>query len=90
MSKKLWNAINDLFGVKTRSNIVFYKREFAKMQKGSMKMEDYLKAMKNFANNLLVGHPVPIDDLVTQVLAGLDSHEYNPLVCQIMEKESIS
>ncbi|XP_021897982.1 uncharacterized protein LOC110814734 [Carica papaya] len=79
-SRKLWNATNELFGVKTRSNAVFYKREFAKMQKGNLKMEEYLKAMKGHADNLaLAGHPVSLDDLVTQIPAGLDSQEYNPL-----------
>lgn len=90
-SRKLWNATNELFGVKTRSNAVFYKREFAKMQKGNLKMEEYLKAMKGHADNLaLAGHPVSLDDLVTQIPAGLDSQEYNPLVCQITEKDDIS
>ena len=71
--------------------MVFYKREFLKMQKGNMKMADYLKAMKKLVDNLaLAGHPVSLDDLVSQVLTGLDSVEYNPLVCQIAEKESIS
>src|SRR5262249_14099067 len=90
-SQMLWNAINDLFGVKTRSNVIFYKREFAKMQKGTMSMEDYIKTMKGLADNLaLAGLPVTLDDLVTQTLAGLDSQDYNPLVCQITEKETKS
>lgn len=90
-SKSLWDAVKDLFGVKTRSNIVYYKREFQKMQKGELKMSDYLKTMKKLADNLtLAGHLVPLEDLVSQVLAGLDSHEYNPVVCQLQEKETVT
>ena len=61
------------------------------MQKGGMKMSEYLKAMKKIVDNLtLTGHLVSLEDLISQVLAGLDSHEYNPVVCQIQERESIS
>ena len=51
-------------------------------------MVEYLKIAKRLANNLaLAGKPVDLDDLVSQVLIGLDSHEYNLVVCQINEKK---
>lgn len=54
-------------------------------------MAEYLKAMKKLADNLtLAGHPVSLDDLVTQVLTGLDSADYNPVVCQLVEKEQVT
>ncbi|KAK0589111.1 hypothetical protein LWI29_009809 [Acer saccharum] len=87
----LWKALETLFGVQTRSNIVFFKKEFRRMQKGGMKMSEYLKTIKKIADNLaLASQPVGIDDLVSQVLFGLDSLEYNPIVCQINERENIS
>lgn len=47
--------------------------------------------MKILVDNLiLVCHPMSLDDLVTQVLVGLDSEEYNPLFYQIVERESIN
>ena len=56
-----------------------------------MMMGEYLKAMKKLAGNLaLERQPIGTDDLVSQVLAGLDSLEYNPIVCQINEKENVS
>ncbi|KAI9182401.1 hypothetical protein LWI28_024967 [Acer negundo] len=80
-SKQPWDAIRDLFGVKNRSNVVFYKREFNHLKKGNMKMGEYLKAMKKLVDNLaLAGHHVTLDDLVSQVLTGLDSLEYNPVL----------
>ena len=55
-------------------NVVFFKREFQKMQKKNLKMGEYLKEMKKLANNLtLAGHPITMDYLVSQILAGLDS-----------------
>ncbi|KAI9198055.1 hypothetical protein LWI28_009229 [Acer negundo] len=90
-SKDLWESINTLFGLKTKSNIAYYKREFQKLQKGGMKMSNYLKAVKKLADNLaLASRPMPLEDLVSQVLDGFDSVEYNPLVCQINEKEEIN
>ncbi|TXG47047.1 hypothetical protein EZV62_026341 [Acer yangbiense] len=90
-SKDLWDSIKDLFGIKTKSNIAYYKKEFQELKKGGMKMSDYLKMAKRLIDNLaLAGRPVPLEDLVSQILNGLDSHEYNPLVCQINEKEDIS
>ena len=54
-------------------------------------MTDYLKAMKKLVDNLaLDGHPVSLEDLVSQVLTGLDSAEYNPMVCQIIERDDIT
>ncbi|KAI9178083.1 hypothetical protein LWI28_022537 [Acer negundo] len=90
-SKQLWDAIRDLFGVKNRSNVVLYKREFNHLKKGNIKMGEYLKAIKKLVDNLaLAEHHVTLDDLVSQVLTGLDSLEYNPVVCQINEKENIT
>ncbi|KAL5569822.1 hypothetical protein UlMin_026397 [Ulmus minor] len=54
-------------------------------------LETLFGTMKKLADNLaLAGQPIGIDDLVSQVLAGLDSLEYNPVVCQINEKEHVT
>ena len=54
-------------------------------------MSEYLKNMKRLVDNLaLAGHLVTLDDLVSQTLTGLDSSEYNPVVCQITENENIT
>lgn len=53
-------------------------------------MEEYLKKIKEIADNLLlVGHPLSSEDLITQTLFGLDS-EYNAIVVQLAEKASLS
>ncbi|KAI9162298.1 hypothetical protein LWI28_025886 [Acer negundo] len=35
-SKDLWDALKTLFGVQTRLNVVFFKKEFKRMQKGDL------------------------------------------------------
>ena len=54
-------------------------------------MSYYLKTMRKLVNNLaFASHPVTLDDLVSQILIGLDSSEYNPVVCQITKNENIT
>ena len=87
-SKLLCEAIRDFFGVRNKSNIDYYKREFNKLQKGNIKMSEYLKTMKKLVDNLALA--VTLDDLISQTLTGLDLSEYNPVVCQIIENENIT
>lgn len=66
ISKLLWNGIWDLFAVKTRANIIYYKRKFVKIQKTNLKMEEYLKSIKRIVDNLaLAGHPITMEDLTS-------------------------
>lgn len=71
-SQELWNAVKDLLGTQTRSRITLYKGELQRLTKGSLKMEDYLKKIKELADNFLAGSPIPAGDLITQTLAGFD------------------
>ncbi|KAI9160951.1 hypothetical protein LWI28_013032 [Acer negundo] len=89
-SKKLWEVIRDLFATHNRSNIVYYKKELRQAQKGGMKINEYLNTMKSIVDNLaLAGHPVTGSDLISLVLYGLDSNEYNPIVCQLYAMSSL-
>lgn len=64
-----------------------YKGELQRLRKGNLKMDEYLqKKIKELADNLLlVGSHIPIDDLITQTLVGLDT-DYNHVVVQLVEK----
>lgn len=62
----LWKALETLFGVQIRSNILFFTKKFRRMQNGGMKMSEYLKTMKKIADNLaLASQPVGINDLMS-------------------------
>ncbi|KAL5538576.1 hypothetical protein UlMin_046073 [Ulmus minor] len=57
---------------------------------GSLKIKEYLNNVKSIADNLfLAGKPVESNDLITQVLAGLDD-EYTPIVVQLTSKYPIT
>ncbi|KAL2475676.1 Uncharacterized protein Adt_24598 [Abeliophyllum distichum] len=86
-SSKLWNAVQESFGVMNRSRVTFLIVELQKTRKGSMRIDQYLNAVKQLANNLeIAGKAIHHTDLVTQVLAGLDE-QYTPSVVQINSRE---
>lgn len=90
-SKELWDAAKELSQVLTQiQGSSTTKERCRKQEKGGMKMEEYLIKMKTLSDNLaLAGSPMPLNDLVTQILSGLDT-EYTPIVVQLCDKESIS
>lgn len=56
-SQELRNTVKDLLGTRTHSRITLYKGELQRLRKGNMKMDEYLKKVKELADNLLlVGH----------------------------------
>ncbi|KAL2459904.1 Uncharacterized protein Adt_43324 [Abeliophyllum distichum] len=56
-----------------RSRVTFLIGELQKTRKGSMSIDQYLNVVKQLVDNLEVaGKAIPLSDLVTQVLAGLD------------------
>lgn len=89
-SQELWNAVKELLQTQTRSRITLYKGELQRLKKGNLKMDEYLRKIKELACNLLlVGSQIPIDDLITQTLAGLDA-KYNHVVVQLAEKTNLT
>ncbi|KAL2479677.1 Uncharacterized protein Adt_32643 [Abeliophyllum distichum] len=55
-----------------------------------MSIDQYLTTVKQLADNLeITGKTIAHEDLVTQVLAGLDE-EYTPIVVQINSREIVS
>ncbi|KAK2640933.1 hypothetical protein Ddye_022696 [Dipteronia dyeriana] len=84
-SKKLWETIRDLFAAHNGSNVVYYKKELRQTQKRGMKVDEYLITMKSDANKLAIaGHPITRNDLISQVLSGLNSNECNLIYANIM------
>lgn len=58
-------------------------------RKGALKMGEYLALMKKYFDGLaLAGSPVSVDDLVSQILSGLDE-EYNPVIVAIQGKTGV-
>lgn len=88
-SQELWNAVKELSRTQTRSRVTLYKCELQCLRKGSLKVDEYLRKVKELAYNLtLAGSPLSNDDLITQMLTGLNV-EYNTIVIQLAEKANL-
>ncbi|KAI5657553.1 hypothetical protein M9H77_26346 [Catharanthus roseus] len=93
--KELWDVAKELSCAHTRARVVYFKAELQKERKGecrwrNMKMEEYLTTMKAIVDNLtLAGNPIPISELVVQIMCGLDT-EYTPIVTLLTDKELVS
>jgi hypothetical protein len=89
-SQQLWKGASDLARAHTKSRVTLFKSEFQRTRKENLKMEEYLLKMKGIADNLtLAESPASDFDLMTQVLARLDS-DYNPIVVQLVDKETLT
>ncbi|KAL2481403.1 Uncharacterized protein Adt_34369 [Abeliophyllum distichum] len=89
-SNKLWSAVNESYGILNRSRVTFLTGELQRTRKGSMSIDQYLTTVKQLVDNLeIAGKTITHEDLVTQVLAGLDE-EYTPIVVQINSREIVS
>lgn len=70
--------------------ITFLIGELQKTRKDNLNIDQYLSKVKLLASNVEVtGKAIPLPDLITQILAGLDE-EYTPIVVQINSRDSIS
>lgn len=89
-SKNLWEAIQDFFGVQSRVEEDYLRQVFQESRKNNLLMFDYLRLMKNHADNLgQAGSLVTTRNLISQVLLGLDE-EYNSVVAMIQGRVNIS
>lgn len=88
-SKDLWEAVQELVGIQSKAEIDYLKCLFQQTRKGALKMGEYLALMKKYFDGLaLAGSPVSVDDLVSQILSGLDE-EYNPVIVAIQGKTGV-
>ncbi|MBA0575410.1 hypothetical protein Golob_027497 [Gossypium lobatum] len=51
-SAKIWNAVVTLFGSKTTSKLMFYRRNLHSQRKGDLNMKEFLMKIKSCCDNL--------------------------------------
>lgn len=67
-----------------------YKSEFQILRKNGLKMEEFLRKVKELSDNLLLaGCPLSSEDLITQTLSGLDV-KYNAIIVQLSEQHGLT
>lgn len=79
-SAKIWNAIVTLYGSKTTSKLMFYRRSLHSQRKGDVSMKDFLMNVKSCCDNLAsCGEVISDHEHVTVILNGLPS-EYESII----------
>ncbi|KAK9148365.1 hypothetical protein Scep_007122 [Stephania cephalantha] len=80
LANELWLAIEELCGANNKAQIQVHRTMLQTYREGSQSMVGYHKKMKELSDCLnIAGSPIPIEDLISCTLAGLDS-EYLPIV----------
>ncbi|MBA0818004.1 hypothetical protein Gohar_025573, partial [Gossypium harknessii] len=79
-SAKIWNAVDALFGSKTTSKLMFYRRNLHSQRKGDLNMKDFLMRIKSCCDNLAsCGEVISEREHVTAILNGLPP-EYESVI----------
>ncbi|MBA0844662.1 hypothetical protein Goarm_022521 [Gossypium armourianum] len=79
-SSQIWNAIVDLFGSKTTSRLMSYRRALHSQRKADLPMKEYLLKIKSCCENLAsCGEIISEREHVTAILNGLSS-EYESVI----------
>ncbi|XP_017640210.1 retrovirus-related Pol polyprotein from transposon RE1 [Gossypium arboreum] len=79
-SAQIWNAIASLYGSKTTSHLMFFRRALHSQRKGDLSMKDFLMKIKGFCDNLAnCGEVISEREHVTAILNGLPP-EYDSVI----------
>ncbi|KAG8474639.1 hypothetical protein CXB51_031267 [Gossypium anomalum] len=79
-SAQIWNAIVNLYGSKTTSRLMFYRRALHSQRKGNLSMREFLVKVKRFCDNLTsCGEVISDHEHVTAILNSLPP-EYESVI----------
>ncbi|MBA0700973.1 hypothetical protein Goari_020501 [Gossypium aridum] len=88
-SAQIWNAIVSLYGSKSTSRLMFYRRALHSQRKGNLPMREFLMKIKCFCDNLAgCGEVISKHEHITAILNGLPS-EYEPIVSIIVASPTL-
>jgi hypothetical protein len=89
-SAAIWTALQTSFASQSRAKLVHLRTQLASTRKNELTAAEYYFQLKNIADELhLAGHPLPPDDFVAYLLAGLGP-EYDSLVTHISTRDTIT
>lgn len=84
---QIWNTIVSLYGSKTTSRLMFYRRALHSQRKGDLPMKEFLMKIKSYCDNLAsCGEIISEREHVTAILNGLPS-EYESVISIILASQ---
>ncbi|MBA0878379.1 hypothetical protein Goshw_018589 [Gossypium schwendimanii] len=88
-SAQIWNAIVSLYGSKSTSRLMFYRRALHSQHKGDLSMREFLMKVKGFCDNLAGCREIISEhEHITVILNGLPA-EYEPIVSIIVASPTL-
>ncbi|MBA0823951.1 hypothetical protein Goarm_020644, partial [Gossypium armourianum] len=88
-SAQIWNAIVSLYGSKSTSRLMFYRRALHSQRKGDLSIREFLMKIKCFCDSLAgCGEVISEHEHITAVLNGLPS-EYKPIISIIVASPTL-
>ena len=83
-SAAVWATLGDMFSAQSQARVTNLRMQLANCKKGGQTAPAYYAKVKAIRDELAAaGRPVPDEELVTFILAGLDL-DYNPLVSSVL------
>uniref|UniRef100_A0A2C9V077 Retrotransposon Copia-like N-terminal domain-containing protein n=1 Tax=Manihot esculenta TaxID=3983 RepID=A0A2C9V077_MANES len=71
-SKQVWDHLHIIYANKSQTRIFTFRDLLAKMQKDTKTVEEYLRDIRNLANELAAaGSPIDSTELILKILSGL-------------------
>jgi len=85
-SREVWLALENNFSSLSRAKVIQIRTQLANAKKGAMTANEFFLSVKRMADELaLAGQPLPNDDIITYILAGL-GQEYDSLASTISSR----
>lgn len=83
-SADVWTALSNMYAAQSQARVTNLRMQLVNCKKGGQTAAAYFGKMKTLGDELAAaGRPVPDEELVTFILAGLD-FDYNPLVSSVV------
>ncbi|KAF5468811.1 hypothetical protein F2P56_012931 [Juglans regia] len=85
-SADVWTALISAFASQSRAKAIHVRSQLSTLRKGNQSATDYFMTIKRLTDELAIaGQPLPSDDIVTYLLAGLGP-EYDSLVSLVSHR----
>ncbi|OIT34755.1 hypothetical protein A4A49_58213, partial [Nicotiana attenuata] len=87
-SKQAWDSLHNLYANKSHTRVFSLRNSLATIKKNSRSMTEYLREIRNVADELATaGAPIPDDELAVKILSGLGP-EYDSISAAIQARDT--
>ncbi|CAN6312345.1 unnamed protein product [Urochloa humidicola] len=82
-----WAVVETMFSSMTKARSINTRIALATTKKGDLSITEYIGKMRSFRDEMAnSGKPLDNDELVSYILTGIDSDDYNPIVTTLIAR----